>query len=147
MQNSVKIYRPRKSTTGAGLVVLVLVFFGLTLPLIIEGAPIETKKLSALICFWLIGILLTIVPLMFKLEVGENYVKSYFLGFCVRNIHSADIEVLEYGNLMRFGGLGMGKGVKAWERTKNGGLKYFSLGEGGYGRNVIEEVRRVLSKK
>jgi hypothetical protein len=48
---------------GAGLVVIVLVFCGLTLPLIIQGTPVSTGRLLGLISFWEIGIVLTIAPL------------------------------------------------------------------------------------
>ena len=81
---------------------------------------------------------------MFKLEVGTDYIKSYFLGLCIRKLRASDIRTLEYGNLMRWGDAGYGKGLKGWEKTKNGGVKYFSMGENFYGKEAIEHVRRVL---
>jgi hypothetical protein len=44
---------------------------------------------------------------------------------------------------MRFGGLGYGKGLKGWEKTKFG-RKYFSLGEQFYGAEAIADARRAL---
>src|SRR5215471_6286939 len=114
MENNNKIYKPKKSVMGGGLVVLAVIFFGLTLPLIVEGSPVEIEKLLGLVGFWLLGIILTLIPFLFKLEVGRDYVKSYFLGFCIRDVRASNVQALEYGNLMRVGGLGYGKGLKGW---------------------------------
>jgi hypothetical protein len=48
----VTVYKPPLSVMGGGLIVLGIVFFGLTLPLIIEGAPIEAKRLMGLAGLW-----------------------------------------------------------------------------------------------
>ena len=68
--------------------------------------------------FWTFEDILTAIPFMFKLEVGDNYIKSYFLGFCIRTLHASDIQALEYGNLMRWGSAGYGKGLKGWEKDE-----------------------------
>jgi hypothetical protein len=65
----VRVYRPPLSVMGGGLIVLGIVFFGLTLPLIIEGAPVEAKRLLGFAGLRLIGIAATIYPLGFQLEV------------------------------------------------------------------------------
>jgi hypothetical protein len=62
----IAIYKPPLSVMGGGLIVLGIVFFGLTLPLIIEGAPVAATKLLALGGFWLLGIVLTL-PLSLRL--------------------------------------------------------------------------------
>jgi hypothetical protein len=129
---------------GGGLTMLAIVFFGLTLPLIVEGAPLEMKKLMALAGFWAMGIVLTILPLLWKLEVGQDYVKTYFLGFCVMNVRSSDVQVLVYGNLF-VGGLG-GKGLTFRALTR-GRSKAYSIGEAFYGKEAIAHVRRVLERK
>ena len=79
---------------GGGLVVLAIVFFGLTLPVLVEGAPITLQKLVGLAGFWTFGIILTAIPFMFKLEVGANYIKSYVLGFCIRTVTGAKCRAL-----------------------------------------------------
>src|SRR5215471_11660940 len=141
--NNTKIYRARKSASGAGVVVLILLFFGLTLPMIIAGGNIETRRLVALCLFWVMGIPLTIAPFAFKLEVGPNYVRSYFMGFRIRDLRASNIETIEYGNLFP-AGLGVGKGIRGWEKTAKGGHKYFSIGEAAYGREAIANARDVL---
>ena len=143
MEENVTIYRPRKSIIGGGLVILVIVFFGLTLPLLIAGLPVPTQKLLGLGMFWLMGIALTILPLGFKLEVGDSYVKTYFFGIRIRKLNASDVQAVEYGNIFRLGGLGMGKGIKIWEKTSKGS-KYFSIGESAYGEEAIAHAKRVM---
>lgn len=126
---------------------LIIIFFGLTLPLLVEGAQVETKKLIALGGFWVMGVILTLIPLALRLEIGNDSVKFYFLHFCYRNLHNSDIQVLEYGNLMRAGGLGYGKGLKGWEKTSHGGNKYFSIGEQLYGKEALAHAKGVLEIK
>ena len=84
---------------------------------------------------------------MFKLEVGVDYIKSYFVGLCIRTLHASDIQALEYGNLMRWGSAGYGKGLKGWEKIRDGRITYFTLGENFYGEETIEHVRQVLDPK
>ncbi len=144
---SIKIYKSKKSMTGGGLVVLAIVFFGLTLPLIVAGLPVPSEKIFGLSVFWLLGIALTILPLGFKLEVSDDFVRTSFFGIRLRELHPSNIQVLEYGNLFRFGGLGVGKGLKGWETTANGGNKYFSIGESAYGKDAIIHAKRVLERK
>jgi hypothetical protein len=45
MNANVTLYKPRLSVMGGGLVIFPLLFFGLTLPLIIEGAPVPMEQL------------------------------------------------------------------------------------------------------
>ncbi|MEK7113598.1 MAG: hypothetical protein AAB873_02095 [Patescibacteria group bacterium] len=143
MKNDVTIYKPRKSVMGGGLVMLLVLFFGLTLPAIIEGSPLPKNELFGLLGFWFIGLVVTFLPLAFKIEIGVDYVKTYFFKFQLRDLRPANIQVLEYGNILR-GGLGVGKGIKGWEKTRNGNLKYFSIGETGYGKEAIAHAKRVL---
>jgi hypothetical protein len=128
---------------GGGLIVLGIVFFGFTLPIFLEGQAPSGQKVFALCLFWLAGIALTWLPFAFTLEVGDRYVRTSLLGFQIRKVTASNVELLEYGNLFRAGGLGMGKGLKIWEKTNNG-LKYFSIGEGAYGTDAIADARRAL---
>lgn len=126
----------------SGLVLLFIIFFGLTLPLLVDGEPIDQKKLFGLISFWLIGIIVTLAPFGFRLEIGDNYVKTSFLGFCTRNLLSSNVQSVEYGSLLR-GGLGAGKGLKGWEKI-DGKSKYFSIEEKFWGKEAIEHAKKSL---
>ncbi len=131
---------------GGGLVVLVLVFFGLTLPLIFEGRPVETIKLLGLSSFWFIGIILTVVPLGARLEIGEGYIKTYLFGFTTTpKIRRSDIQVMVYRNVF-YGGLGYGKGIN-FRALIGGRSKAYSIAEAIYGKEAIAHARRVLEKR
>jgi hypothetical protein len=145
MNGDIKVYKPKKSVVGGGLIALAIVFFGLTLPLIVAGVPVEKGKLIGLSGFWILGIIMILIPLTARLEVGGDCVKMYFLGFKTRTLKATNIEVLEYSNLFR-GGLGAGKAIKGWEKTGSG-HKYFSIGEGYYGKEAIAHAKKVLDPK
>jgi len=140
--NTITVYRTRKSVLWVGFIILALILL-LALSTLTQGTPIRTGQWVGLGGFVLMGIALTVLPLGFRLEIGEDYVKSYFLGFCVRDIHASTIQSVKYGNLFGFGGLGAGKGLRIWERTKSG-KRYTSIGESAYGKEAIEHARRVL---
>jgi len=144
MKKNATIYRPKLAVAGGGLVALAIVFFGLTLPLIVEGTPVETTKLLGLVGFWLIGIVVTIYPLCFKLEVGSDYVKSYLFGITISNVRSLDIQTISYGNLF-FRSLG-GKGL-TYRTLINGKSKTYTVGEIIYGKDAIVHAKRVLEQK
>jgi hypothetical protein len=133
--DNIAIYKVKKAMMGGGLVALVIVFFGLTLPLIVEGTAVPTGQLYGLVGFWIIGIVLTIAPLCFKMEIDNESVRSFFLGLLIRDLHSSNIQSIEYTNLTGWGVLSFGKGLKGWEKTR-GGSKYFSIGENAYGLSI-----------
>jgi hypothetical protein len=138
----VTVYRPPVSVMGGGLIVLAIVFFGLTLPLIIEGVPVEAKRLLGLAGLWLIGIAATIYPLGFQLEIGRDYVHGRLFGITISNVRSSDVQAIKYGNLY-FGSLG-GKGL-TFSAVVNGRSKTYTVGEIIYGKEAIEHARLVLS--
>ncbi|MBI2120797.1 MAG: hypothetical protein HYT94_04205 [Parcubacteria group bacterium] len=143
-KNETVVYKPTKKILKDGLFLVAMIFFGLTLPLIIKGETVGTQKLMGLAGFWLFGIILTVVPLGARLEVGEDYIKTYLFGFTTTHkIYRSDIQVLEYGNLFRFGGLGYGKGIK-FRALINGKSKAYSIGEYLYGKEAIAHAKRVL---
>jgi hypothetical protein len=49
--HDVTVYKVNKSTMWGGLLILVIIFFGLALPLLIGGGPISTEKLIGLVDF------------------------------------------------------------------------------------------------
>ena len=127
-----------------GIVVLAIVLI-LTLFDWFGNAPLDSTQIIGLGTFWLIGILITIVPFGFRLEIGGDYIKTYFLGFTIRDLQASNVQVMEYGNLLR-GGLGAGKGLKIWEKTKKG-KRYFSIGENAYGKEGIAHAKRALESE
>lgn len=145
MAENITIYKARKSVMGGGLIVLAILFFGLTLPLIIEGSPVEEGKLLGLGIFWVMGILLTIVPLGACLEVGEDYIKTYLFGFTTTpKIHASDVQVIVYRNLFH-GGLGFGKGI-TFRALRNGRSKAYSISEAVYGKKAIGHAKQILEQ-
>jgi len=126
--------------------VLAILFFGLTLPLIIESSQIPTSKLFGLISFWILGLLLTFVPLGAKLEVGKDYIKTYLFGFTTTSkISASDIQVLEYRNVFH-GGLGYGKGI-TFRALRDGNSKAYSVADAIYGKEAIAHAKRALEQK
>jgi hypothetical protein len=144
MDKNVRIYKPNKiRIITNGSVVLGIILFGLTLPVTFNDSPTEARRLVGLAGFWLIGILVSVIPLGFTLEVGQDYVKTMFLKRCLRTLRSSNIERFAYRNLFR-GGLGFGKGLVGWEKLADGRRKYFSIGEQAYGKEAIVQAKRVL---
>jgi hypothetical protein len=141
----ITIYKVNKAMMGGGLVALVIVFLGLTIPIIVQGTPVPAGQLYGLAGFWVIGIVLTIVPLCFRMEIDNDSVRSFFLGFMIRDLHASNIQSIEYTNLKGWGVLSFGKGLKGWEKTGRGS-KYFSIGDNAYGKEAIDHARRVLEK-
>ncbi|MEX0931734.1 MAG: hypothetical protein WDZ88_03210 [Candidatus Paceibacterota bacterium] len=123
-----------------------IIFLGLMLPRMIEGT-LEPHHLQAFGGYIVLIVILGLIPFSSRLEVGPEYVKTYFFWFQTSHIRPSDIIVIEYGKLMRFGGLGFGKGIKAWVKTKNDGKRYFDVGENFYGKEAIAHVRKVLEQK
>lgn len=143
--DDVTIYRPKKSFLWAVFAIFLIVFFGLTLPRLLEGS-LETRHIQALGGFYLMTLIFGLAPFLSKLEVGKDYVRAFPFGFPGNYIRASEIIVLEYGNLMRFGGLGYGKGLKIWVQTKSGSRKYYDIGELFYGKEAVDHVRRVLER-
>ena len=130
-----------KANRFYNLIILVFPFL-LTLPLFIANNSPTKNKLIGLAGFWLIGIILAFAPFFMKLEVTEGAVRSFFLGFCTKELKASDIKSLTYSNLF-VGGLGFGKGLIIRAAYK-GVVKRFSIGERLYGKEAIEHIRRVL---
>lgn len=138
-----KIYKARLPYIFGNSVLLVFPLL-LTIVNFAEVDGVQRNESIGLISFWLLAMVITLAPFVFKLEVGVNYVKTYFFGFPIRTVEVSNVQVLEYGNLFR-GGLGFGKGLKMWIKTGRG-RKYFSIGEKAYGKEAITHIREVLGK-
>lgn len=141
-----KFYKARKSVMGGGLVVLAIVFFGLTLPLIIEGTQVSTSKLLGLLSFWVLGLLLTFIPLGAKLEVGKDYIRTYLFNFTTTpKISASEVQVIQYRNIFH-GGLGYGKGV-IFRALRGGRSKAYSVAEAIYGKEGVADAKRALENR
>jgi hypothetical protein len=64
----------------------------LTLPLLAAGVPPEAGKLVGLGGFWVLAIVLAMFPLTLKLEIEDGEVRSYFLGFCTKELRASDVH-------------------------------------------------------
>lgn len=144
--NTVKIYKPKKQFLWAVLVIFLIVFFGLTLPRLIDGT-LDSQRIQGLALFYLLILILFLAPFLSRLEIGKDYIKTFLLGIPLSKIAASDVLSIDYGNLMRFGGLGYGKGIKIWVKKKNGGKQYYDLGEKFYGKEAIAHAKRVLESK
>jgi hypothetical protein len=98
-----------------------------------------------LVGFWLLGLVLAAAPFGFKLEVGDDHVASYFLGFFLGTTQAADVEIINYENLF-VGGLGFGKGLRYRARV-GAKSKWYSLGEKFWGREAFSHARRILESQ
>lgn len=136
-----KIYSANRYYGLAGVLIPLIV----SVPLLVSGLPDQTSRLVGYGAFWILGIILALIPLAFKLEVGKDYIKSYFLGVCFTEVHSSEVQSIQYGNLLR-GGLGIGKGLN-YRISRNGRNKMYSIGENFYGKEAISHVKRVLEPR
>lgn len=140
MNSEVKVYKANKSYNALLLavpVILGIVFFS-------GDSPMTTEKWMGFAILSGISVLIALIPFGAKLEIGPNYVRSYFLGFRVADIQAANIQAIQYGNLFR-GGLGFGKGLNI-RVAINGKSKTTSIGERLYGKEAIAHARRVLER-
>jgi hypothetical protein len=97
------VYRAKLASMLGGLTVMVIIFFGLTLPEVGAGIPLVQEQLNGLIGFWIIGIVITITPLGFKVEVEGDIVRAYFIIVLLKELRPSDVQSVTYGNLFSFG--------------------------------------------
>jgi len=134
-------YKVKKSKIYS--IALFLVFPGLfTLITLLEGEPASRNEWIGICGFWLVGFILILAPLLTKLEIGKDYIKNYFFGFCANTISREDIVTIGYGNLLR-GGLGYGKGLNI--RVRKGLSKNYSISEKMFGKEAIIHAYSILS--
>jgi hypothetical protein len=143
MENDVTIYKVKKSKMWDGVFLLVLVFVCITLPTIITGEQLSQRQIVGELGFWAIGIILTIIPLVSRLEVGKDYVKWSVFGIRTGYLRASDIEEIHYTKIIRWAVVGMGNGLAGWAKASYG-HKYFSFSESGYGKEAIMHAKRVL---
>ena len=144
MQNEITIYKAKKANASAGIFILILIFFGLTLPTILSGDLLARREIIGQAGFWILGIILTLIPLGGRFEVGKDYIKSYLFGICIDTLKRSEIETIKYGRIKRWGVVGMGNGLMGWKRNSRGGRSYFSFSESGYGKEAILHAKHAL---
>lgn len=139
MDKNITIYKANKFYN----VLLLIVPFLLLIPLF-ESESIEGKKLFGYGILSLTAVILAATPLAIKLEITKDSVRSYFFGFCVKELRPSNIQSITYGNLFR-GGLGFGKGLIIYANVKGKSTR-FSMGEMLYGKKAIQHAKRVLEQ-
>lgn len=145
METQIKIYSFNKSNVLAGVFILALLFFGITLPSIISGEH-YSQIIGKQGPLWLLGIIITILPLGSRFEVGKDYIKTYLFGVRVDTLKASDVETIKYGKVKRWGVVGMGNGLMGWKKTSHG-RSYFSFSEAGFGKEAIMDAKRALESK
>lgn len=137
-----KIYKAKISFILGNSFVLIFPLL-LTLVILAEGAAAQQNEWVGVGIFWILGLLVTFVPLGSKLEVGEDYIKTYLFGFTTtKKISSSDVQALTYGNIFK-GNLGFGKGIN-FTVLRNNKSKAHSLSERIYGKEAIDHAKHVL---
>ena len=125
---------------------LIILFFPLlfTIAIILDG-----EASPYLFLIWIPFLLLILIPLGYKLEVGDNFIRNSFLGFSTMKLSSGDVQSINYGGIGLWGGvypsrsITHGKGL-AILASVNGISKTYGLSEKLYGKEAIEHVKRVL---
>ena len=142
---SMTIYKAKLSFLLGNLIVLIFPLL-LTLVVYLEGEAAQQNEWIGIGIFWIIGALITFIPLGSRLEVGEDYIKTYLFGLTTtQKTQSSDVQALTYGNVF-WGGLGFGKGIN-FRILRNGKSRAHSLSEKVYGPEAITHAKRVLSNK
>lgn len=136
------IYKSKKSLIFGGLILIIFVLLAFAFPLAIQDGPVSKNELFGVTLFLIVSIVLAIVPLGGKLEVGKDYIKSSFFGLKADEVRANDVEKIVYGNVIA-GGLGFGKGIKFWV-SKDGKKRLHSLSEMTYGKEAIMHIKQVL---
>lgn len=142
-----KIYRGKVSYL---LLVLLIPIF-LTFGLIVDNDFNNASSTTFLALFWGLFLVPVFLPLAYKLEVGNNFVKKSFLGFNTMNVSSKNVESSNYG------GIGLwdtvyssgrndivhGKGLAILAHV-DGARKTYGISEKLYGEEAIRHVREIL---
>jgi hypothetical protein len=143
-----KIYRPKRAATKGGLILLIIIVV-YTLAILFErwayniSGAISGGATIALTLLYVIGVILTVLPLCFKLEVGSDYIKLSFLGMSYGYTRSSDVKNIVYKDLTMFGGLRIGKGIY-FERFISGKREVRSVGEVYFGKEGVADAKRAL---
>jgi len=120
-----------------------------TIAVILDAYFFKQLFSVSILLIWVPFILLMFVPLVYKLEIGSNYVKNTFLGFTIMKLSFENIESVTYGNVYMWGGLYnnrgfiYGKGLAVLTYI-NGTRKVYGISEKLYGKKAINNIKYVL---
>ena len=120
------------------LIPLLLIFPVLNSEVSLEG------RFVGFALFLLITLMIILIPLGARLEVGGDFVRTRIFGLLLLELHPSDVQAITYGNLFR-GGLGYGKGLNILA-VVNGKGRRTSIGERLYGKAAVAHAKRVLEQ-
>lgn len=144
-EKKISEYRVKKSFILGNSFVLIFPLV-LTIVTFAERDMVRQNEWVGLGGFWMIGLLLTLLPLSSKLEISKDYVKICLFGVITTSqIYSSDVQIVEYGNLLR-GGLGHGKGLRI-RVLKNGRSRTHNIREKIFGIEAVKHAKRVLESR
>jgi len=137
-----KTYRPNNrnyiyTLVGFGVILMVLTF-----SLYTETDFLDSNRNLGLSGFWLFLILLSSIPVVFKIEVDKGFVRSYFLGNLMVEANSINLKSVQYKSV-KIGFYGSIKVLKVSTKS-NSFFKNISIGEQLYGKGVINQVMEAL---
>ena len=72
----------------------------------VSDVPPKPNEIHGLVGFWIIGLVLTIVPFGGRLAVSDSYVRAFFFGIPIKTIEASRVQVVVYGDLFRGGLVG-----------------------------------------
>jgi hypothetical protein len=116
----------------------------LLLPPLLNSEVSLENRLVGFVLFLLITLIIILIPLGARLDVGDDFVRTRLFGFRLLELHPSNIQVMTYGNLFR-GGLGYGKGLNIRAIIK-GKSRSTSIGEKLYGEEAVAHAKRVLER-
>jgi hypothetical protein len=68
----------------------------LTLSLFASAGPVMTTQYLGLAALWFLATCFTLFPFTCTLEIGNDYVKTYYLGFKVFVVRAADVKSVRF---------------------------------------------------
>lgn len=125
----------------------------LFLPFLFMLATIlDGERSLFLFLIWIPFLVLILIPLGYKLEVGDNSTRESFLGFSTMKLYSKDVQSINYGKIGIWGAINPskplthGKGLAILASPK-GVSKTYGLSEKLYGKEAVEYVKQALEVK
>lgn len=137
-----------KTYRGRILYLLPLLIFSLVITLIIT---LDEEFNSFVLLLLVPFILLSLGTIGYKLEVGEDHIRSSFLNFTLYAIQPNMVESLTYGNIGFWNSvhphmpLTHGKGLAILVNI-NGVRKTIGISEKLYGKKAIQHIKSILDK-
>ncbi len=141
-----KNYRGKISYLLPMLIVPVLFTAG-----VILNREFNSQSLMLLCLAWIFSLVLLLLPLLYKLEVGENFIRKSFLGIITAEFSPDKVESVSYGGIALWNGIYPnrsvvhGKGLAILVNMK-GVRKVYGFSEKLYGKEAIESLNYKIKK-